>query len=75
MKTNVPEPGKQDESMSNVVKQIQYHASCIFELMAPGMSMDISFPDNNSLVVPGKARPMHRLIIQRPVLVIKVMPK
>jgi hypothetical protein len=62
-------------AMNRKVKEIQHHAGMIFDLMMPGMTIDIACPDNTRLFVPSDSHLVRRLVITRPTLIVKVQPK
>jgi len=65
----------QQQAMDQVVKEIQHHAGIIFDLMMPGMTIDLSIPNETNLIVPNARTETRRLIITRPSFIVKVMPK
>ena len=65
----------QQQALDQTIKEIQHHASRIYELMLPGMTIDLSIPNDKSIIVPNARSESRRLILTRPSLVVKVMPK
>lgn len=65
----------QQQALDQTIKEIQHHASRIYELMLPGMTIDLSIPNDKNIIVPNARPESRRLILTRPSLVVRVMPK
>ena len=54
------------EGLKEVVGEITQHATKLYDLMQPGMVIDILLPETNNIVVPGQPPKARRLLITRP---------
>ena len=62
----------EDRTLDDAIKQIAVYAAKIYNLMIPGMSIDIHLSDSAGLIVPGQQPKVHRLIITRPDLLVGI---
>lgn len=65
----------QQQALDQTIKEIQHHASIIFDLMLPGMTIDLSIPNDKGIVMLNARPETRRLVLTRPSLIVKVMPK
>ena len=65
----------QKEAFKKTISEIQEHAGKIFDLMLPGMSIDLTIPNNNNILVPNAKKEVRRLILIRPQLAVTITSK
>lgn len=56
----------QQKQMQKIINEISHHAIRLYELMEPGMSVDVAFPEVQDIVAPNKPPKVKRLIIIKP---------
>lgn len=69
---NSPE---QKEKLDQVLKAIEGYANELYELMKPGMVIDIMIPEQIDIIVPNQQPKMKRLIIMKPMMHLRIRPK
>ncbi len=60
------------EEVQRRINAIMEHASYIYDLMEPGMTVSVSLEDPQSLIVPGRPPQIKKLLITRPMMLLEI---
>lgn len=67
--------GGNQEQAKQIINEITRHADRLYDLLQPGMVIEVTIPENESILVPGSMPRLKRLLIVRPYMHIELQTK
>lgn len=64
--------GNHKEQMQQLVNTISTHALSLYDLMEPGMTIEVTFPEPEAILIPNRPPKLRRLLITKPVMHIDI---
>lgn len=60
------------EELQKIINEITRYAIVLYDLMKPGMNIEVSFPEVQAIIVPNRPPQMRCLLISRPAMNVKI---
>jgi hypothetical protein len=68
-------PGDQQAQAQQVINAIAQAAAHLYDLLQPGMVVDVTIPDKSDIVIPNQPKRLRRLLIVKPYIHIDLHSK